>query len=355
MATEAPAVPWDHPAVESFATESRRRGRLCVGDLDAVARAASLSGEQLCEIQRVLRDEGLEIEDDCGKENVPVTRYQPQQLAEYTGDGLQQFLNEAGREPLLTADEEKELARRIERGDLAAKDRMIRANLRLVVSIARRYQGLGEAALLDLIQEGTLGLIRAAEKFDWRKGFRFSTYATLWIRQAIQRAIDERGRTIRLPGRLAQLERRAASAERRLESELGHPPSLEETAAAADMTVEQLQDLRNSPRAVTSLDRPVGEEAEGAGLGDLLPSEEPSPEEEVEVDLREQAVRAVVDALPEPEREVVRLRYGLNGGQSPVSMAEIGRRLDLRPTDVARLERKALAELSERREIAALR
>ena len=145
MAAEAPAIPWDHPAVESFATESRRRGRLCVGDLDAVARAASLSGEQLCEIQRVLRDEGLEIDDDCGKERVPVTRYRPQQLTEYTGDGLQQFLNEAGREPLLTPDEEKDLARRIERGDLEAKDRMVRANLRLVVSIARRYQGLGEA------------------------------------------------------------------------------------------------------------------------------------------------------------------------------------------------------------------
>jgi RNA polymerase primary sigma factor len=354
MSTEAPAVPWHHPAVEALATESRRRGRLCVGDLDAVARDASLTPEQLCEIQRVLRGEGLEIDDDCGREHVPPTRYRPQQLAEYTGDGLQQFLNEAGREPLLTPDEEKELSQRVERGDLEAKDRMVRANLRLVVSIARRYQGLGEATLLDLIQEGTLGLIRAVEKFDWRKGFRFSTYATLWIRQAIQRAIDERGRTIRLPGRLAQLERRAASAERRLAAELGHPPTLEEIAEGADMTVEQLQLLRSSPRAVTSLDRPVGDESE-AGLGDLLPSEDPTPEEEVEVDLREQAVRAVVEELPEPEREVVRLRYGLDGEQAPVSMAEIGRRLDLRPTDVARIERQALAELSERREIAALR
>src|SRR4051794_13409191 len=323
MSVEAPTIPWDHPAVDALVADARQRRTVCVGDFDALAGDASLAPEQLCEIQRVLRSEGVEIDDDCGRDGIPPTRYRPQELADYTGDGLQQFLNEAGREPLLTPDEEKELAQRVERGDLEAKDRMVRANLRLVVSIARRYQGLGEATLLDLIQEGTLGLIRAVEKFDWRKGFRFSTYATLWIRQAIQRAIDERGRTIRLPGRLAQLERRAASAERRLESELGHPPSLEETAAAADMTVEQLQDLRNSPRAVTSLDRPVGEEAEGAGLGDLLPSEEPSPEEEVEVDLREQAVRAVVDALPEPEREVVRLRYGLNGDQSPVSMAEI--------------------------------
>ena len=154
MATEAPAVPWDHPAVAALVADARQRRTVCVGDLDALARDASLTPEQLCEIQRVLRDEGLEIDDDCGKEHVPVTRYRPQQLAEYTGDGLQQFLNEAGREPLLTPDEEKELARRIERGDLAAKDRMIRANLRLVVSIARRYQGRPIAGIL-LMTDGS--------------------------------------------------------------------------------------------------------------------------------------------------------------------------------------------------------
>ena len=355
MSTDAPTLPRDHPALVAFVDRAREQGWACVSDIDALAGEAGLAPEQLCEIQRELRAEGVALRDDCGRDGVAPTRYRPRELTEYTGDALQQFLNEAGRTPLLGPDEEKELARRIERGDLQAKERMVRANLRLVVSIARRYQGLGDTTLLDLIQEGTLGLIRAAEKFDWRKGFRFSTYATLWIRQSIQRAIDERGRSIRLPGRLAQLERRAATTERRLTAELGHPPTLEEIAAGAEMSVEQLEALRDSPRAVTSLDRPVGDDAESGGLGELLASDQASPEEEVEVDLRREAVRSVVDELSEPARDVVKLRYGLDGDQAPVSLAEIGRRLSLRPADVARIEHRALAELSARREIAALR
>ena len=272
----------------------------------------------------------------------------------YTGDALQQFLNEADRVPLLTADEEKELARRIERGDLEAKDRLVCSHLRLVVSIARRYQGLADLALLDVIQEGTLGLIRAAEKFDWRKGFRFATYAMLWIRQAIQRALDDRGRTIRLPNRLAQQERRVAAIERSLAARLGHPPSLEELAKKAGMSRRELDELRAAPRSVTSLDQPVGEEGE-AGLGDLLPSDDGAPEQEVEIDLRRQAVHAALAGLPELEREVVTLRYGVHGEAEPASMAEIGRRFELSPAQVRRIERDALAELSQCREIAALR
>jgi RNA polymerase primary sigma factor len=278
----------------------------------------------------------------------------PNELAVHTADALAQFLDEAGRHPLLTAAEELELAKRIERGDLAAKERLITSNLRLVVSIARKYQGVTDLCLLDTIQEGMLGLIRAAEKFDWRKGFRFSTYATLWIRQAIGRALDQHGRTIRLPVHLAQRERRIARAERDLATKLGRDATLEEIAAAAEVTAQQVEELRTASRRVTSLERPVGDD-EGAELGELLPAHEPLPEEEVEVVLREQAVREVVGHLPDRERAVIKLRYGLDGDAEPVPISEIARRLELRPAEVQRLERGALAELAIRRELEALR
>jgi RNA polymerase primary sigma factor len=278
----------------------------------------------------------------------------PAELAVHTADALAQFLDEAGRHPLLTAAEEIELAKRIERGDLAAKDRLITSNLRLVVSIARKYEGVSDLCLIDTIQEGMLGLIRAAEKFDWRKGFRFSTYATLWIRQAIGRALDQHGRTIRLPVQLAQLERRIARAERQLATELGREASLEEIAAAAEVTPRQVREIREFARKVTSLERPVGDD-DGAELGDLLPAGGALPEEEVEVTLREQAVRDVVSRLPDRERTVIRLRYGLDGDPDPVPISEIARQLQLRPSEVQRLERGALAELAVRRELSALR
>jgi RNA polymerase primary sigma factor len=278
----------------------------------------------------------------------------PEQLAVHTADALAQFLDEAGRHPLLSPDAEIELAKRVERGDLAAKERLITSNLRLVVSIARKYQGVSDLCLIDTIQEGMLGLIRASEKFDWRKGFRFSTYATLWIRQAIGRALDRNGRTIRLPVHLAQRERRIARVERELSGELGRDPTLEEIAQAAELTTEQVKELRAAARRVTSLERPVGED-EGAELGELLRAPEPLPEEEVELSLREQVVRDVVSRLPDREQTVIKLRYGLDGDPEPISISEIARRLELRPAEVQRLERGALAELAVRRELDALR
>jgi RNA polymerase primary sigma factor len=277
----------------------------------------------------------------------------PSELAVHTADALAQFLDEAGRHRLLTPAEEIELAKRIERGDLEAKERLITSNLRLVVSIARKYQGTTDLCLLDTIQEGMLGLIRAAEKFDWRKGFRFSTYATLWIRQAIGRALDQHGRTIRLPVNLAQRERRLARAERDLAAKLGREPTIGEIAAAAELTPEEVQELRDVARRVTSLERPLGDD-EGAELGELLPSGAPLPEEEVELTLREQVVRDVVSRLPDRERTVIKLRYGLDGDPEPVPVREIARRLELRPSEVQRLERGALAELAVRRELDAL-
>jgi RNA polymerase primary sigma factor len=327
----------------------------CV-DESALARAVEdleLDSDQIDELRERLQHEGIDVRDDCGHA-APPTQIRYGDLAVQTTDALQLFLNEAGRYTLLTPDEEIELAKRIERGDLAAKDRMVNSNLRLVVSIARKYQGVGELSLLDLIQEGMLGLIRAAEKFDWRKGFRFSTYATLWIRQSIGRALDAHGRTIRVPISIAQRERKIAAAERELATRLGRAPSLEEIAAEAELKPEQVQEMRDVTRTVTSLDRPVGDDSEAA-LGDLLPADGATVEEEVEVTLRDETVRAVVRQLPDREREVIQMRFGLDGDREPVSVREAARRLGVRPSDVQRIERHGLEELALRREVAALR
>ena len=270
------------------------------------------------------------------------------------GDGLGIFLQRIARTRLLTPAEELELARRIERGDLEAKDRMIEDNLRLVVHLAMRFQREDSGmTLLDLIQEGTIGLVRAVEKFDHRRGFRFSTYATLWIRQAIQRGLADRGRSIRLPTNIAQRERRIATASRRLATQLGREPTLEEIAEGAELPLEQVAELQDVARTVTSLDRPVGDGDE-TGLGELLPSRGPAVEEQVNMSLTEEAVRRSVGQLPQREREVIQLRFGLEGEREPLPMSQVGRRLGISAERVRQIERKALSELAMRRELVAL-
>jgi RNA polymerase primary sigma factor len=344
----------DPPEIEVLLHRGRESGCVDESELSQIVEELDLDQEQVDQIVARFNEEGVDVLDDCGHRQAPPTAVSNHELATYTTDALQLFLNEAGRHELLTPAQEVDLAKRIERGDLQAKEQMINANLRLVVSIARKYQGVGELTLLDLIQEGMFGLIRAAEKFDWRKGFRFSTYATLWIRQAIGRALDERGRTIRLPINVAQRERRIAAAERDLSVRLGRPPTVEEIAAEAKATPEQVLELRDVARKVTSLERPLGDDGE-TELGDLLPGEEPPPEEEVELALAQETVRRVVGSLPDPEREVIQLRFGLNGDVKPVSIREAAERLDMRPGEVRRLERRGLEELALRREFAALR
>ena len=329
------------------------KGCVDVSELDDLARRFELSTDELEDVEDRIEARGLEVRDDCGRVDAPPASYTNAELASQTTDALSLFLNEAGRHQLLRPDEEIELAQRIERGDLEAKDRLVNSNLRLVVSLARRYQGVGELELLDLIQEGVLGLIRAAEKFDWRKGFRFSTYATLWIRQAIQRGLADRGRTIRLPVNVAQRERRIATAERKLATQLGRDPSDEEVAEAADLPVGQVAEMRDVARIVTSLDRPVGETGEAA-LGDLMASEAPSTEDEVSVSLIADTVRRTIEELPERERDVIKLRFGLNGDREPLPLSQTGAQLGIAPETVREVERRALEHLSRRRELAAL-
>ena len=242
-----------------------------------------------------LEARGIDVTDDCGRQTTSLAHYDNVELAAITSDALQLFLRDVRRHPLLTASEEVELAKRIERGDLDAKERMVNANLRLVVSLAKKYQG-HELALLDLIQEGILGLIRAVEKFDWRKGYKFSTYATFWIRQAIQRGLANQGRTIRIPVHIGQRERKIARVQRELAVKLERAPTDAEIAEAADLTVAELEETREFTRTITSLERPVGEEGE-TELGDLLPSDEREPVEVVEIGLREEAVRCAAAAL----------------------------------------------------------
>ena len=295
-----------------------------------------------------LEAEGIEVDDDCSQE-AEETSVSHDTLGTFSSDTLGLFLKEIGRYDLLTREEEVELAERIEKGDVEAKNKMITSNLRLVVSIAKKYQG--QLSLLDLIQEGILGLIRAVEKFDRKKGFKFSTYATWWIRQAIGRAIQTQSRTIRLPVHQVEREWKVARVQGRLMEELGRPPTEEEVAAAADLTMEQLRELRSVPRIVASLDQPVGENGD-ASLGDLKAVDE-LPIGEIEVSLKEDGLMAALARLPERQQHVIRLRFGL-AGEAPLTLKEIGERIGVSRERARQIEAEALSSLAEARELTAL-
>src|SRR5689334_14689838 len=323
-------------------------------EFSAVAHAVEEMGLDEDRIEAVYQEavrRGIALADDWKRDEAPEGSYTPDLFAEATSDSLQLFLRDIAQRPLLTAAEEVELAKRIERGDQEAKNRMIESNLRLVVANAKRYRGLG-LPFLDLIQEGILGLIRAVEKFDYRRGFKFSTYATWWIRQAMQRGLQHHSRTIRIPVHIGQELTKVRAVERKLGSELGREPTTEEVAKQLGMDVHQLEELRSAERVPVSLETPVGSEGD-AELGSLIPFEGPTPLEEVAVELEEESIRKALQRLDPNARRVIELRFGIGGGE-PLALREVAKLIGLSPEGVRKLERRALRRLAEERELQAL-
>ena len=335
---------------------AEERGYVLPAELEAFALEHDLADDEVEELTRELETTGLEVRETSpeAEADVPekeaepaVEQPQPQALVG-AADSLQLFLADIGRHKLLTAAEEVMLAKAIERGDVAAKRRMIESNLRLVVSIAKGYRGLG-VPFLDLIQEGTLGLNRAVEKFDWRRGYKFSTYATWWIRQSVQRAVANHARTIRVPVHVVERQQKLGRAARRLEVELGREATKEELAEATGLTIQHVDEALGAAQASVSLNQTVGADDEGE-LGDLFADREAAdPFDEAEESLRRQGVRRALDALPERERRILELRFGFEG--EPWTLEAIGHELDLTRERVRQLEGQALARLAALREL----
>jgi RNA polymerase primary sigma factor len=341
-----------HDQLRALMEHAEEAGCVNFSAFTQVLAEIELDDEEVSSLFDQLEERGIDLTDDCSLPDVTETHFSNEAVAAMTTDSLQLFLNEAGRYPLLTAAEEVELAKRIERGDGRAKDRMINSNLRLVVSIAKKYQGHG-LSLLDLIQEGIIGLIRAVEKFDWRRGYKFSTYATWWIRQAVQRGVANKSRTIRIPVHIVEREQKIVRAERELTSKLERPPTDEEVARTAKLSLKHVREVRAAARAVASLDKPLGDEGDTA-FGDIVATDKSDVEQEVVVGLSEHVLRGVVEKLPDREKRVIKLRYGLDGDPDPKSLEQIGRELGLTRERVRQIETMALERLAREREVAAM-
>jgi RNA polymerase primary sigma factor len=333
--------------VQDLLERAQGSGAVDTAELSAVVEALELDSVETDALLYALEQRGIELVERLELKEKPL---QPagRSSTEPTTDALQLFLREAGRRPLLDATQEVELAKRIERGDTEAKQLMIESNLRLVVSIAKRYRNRG-LPFLDLIQEGSLGLIRAVEKFDWRRGYKFSTYATWWIRQAVARGLADKARTIRIPVHIAERRHKMNRAERSLLTQLRREPTLEEIAEQAHLPLGQARDVREAPRVSASLEQPIGE-LEDAVLADFVASEGPLPEEEVELSLRSEALIEVLSILEDREREVLILRYGL-GDDEPKTLEEIGHGLAVTRERVRQIESAALERMASFREM----
>jgi len=350
--------------IKTLIERSEERGWVDPIELEAFALEHELNDEESEQITRELEAIGLEVgqpqadadakrqlaEAERKKEEAEAAVWAAEPLSG-AADSLQLFLADVGRHKLLTAADEVTLAKRIERGDPVAKRRMIESNLRLVVSIAKGYRGLG-VPFLDLIQEGTLGLNRAVEKFDWRRGFKFSTYATWWIRQSVQRAVANHARTSRVPVHVVERQQKLSRAARRLEVELGREATKQELAEATGLPIQHVDEALGAAHASVSLNQTVGADDEGE-LGDLFADREAAdPFEEAEGSLRRQGVRRALDALPERERRILELRFGFEG--EPWTLEAIGHELDLTRERVRQLEGQALSRLAALRELASL-
>ena len=350
MADETNAL--QNEEVQHLLERGEAAGFLESTDISEVLDTLELDPADVELIHRELEERNIEVVEVVKEPpREPTAPPRASEVLETTTDALQLFLREIGRHPLLTAADEVELSKRIERGDMEAKRRMIECNLRLVVSIAKNYRNQG-LPFLDLIQEGTLGLIRAVEKFDWRRGFKFSTYATWWIRQSVQRAVANHARTIRVPVHVVERQQKLSRAARRLEVELGREATKEELAEATGLPIQHVEEAMSAAHASVSLNQSVGADDEGE-LGDLFADREAAdPFDEAEESLRRQGVRRALDALPERERRILELRFGFEG--EPWTLEAIGNELDLTRERVRQLEGQALSRLAALRELASL-
>jgi RNA polymerase primary sigma factor len=324
----------------------RSAGKLTAEDIAAALDELDLDAAQLDEFYAALEEQQIEVVERADDEPEAEAK-------EVSTDTLQLFLKDIGRVPLLTAAQEVELAKRIERGDHSAKQAMVEANLRLVVSIAKRYRNQG-LPFLDLIQEGTIGLVRAAEKFDHRKGFKFSTYATWWIRQAVARALADKARTIRMPVHVVEKLNKIVRTERTMRAKLGREPSSAEIGRELELSAEEVEQIRRSAQTPVSLEKPVGDEEESE-FGHFLTDEtQPLPDEVAEEAMRKEALRGILDSLSPRERRVLELRYGLDGEQ-PRTLDEVGRTFNVTRERIRQIENQSLKKLRALAEAGKLR
>ena len=371
MGTKTEALLADEAAITEIdelrplIAEGQERGFLTVEQIASSLEEVEVTKEQVAELHAYLLDQGIEVLSADGR---PVTPSEPEVrkdavegprkpeidlTVEPSLDSLRLYLRSIGKVSLLTADREVELARRIERGDLVAKQEMVEANLRLVVSIAKGYLGRG-LSFLDLIQEGSLGLIRAVEKFDYRRGYKFSTYATWWIRQAVTRAIADKGRTIRIPVHMVEKLNKVVHVERQLVQQLGREPLPEEIARELECSVREVRDILRMAQQPVSLEKPIGEEEESE-LGDFVEDEAAeSPFEVASENLRRENVRRALDALPQREREVIEMRFGLTGAR-PYTLEEVGRAFNVTRERIRQIENHTLKKLESLPEAQRLR
>ncbi|MDQ3067354.1 MAG: sigma-70 family RNA polymerase sigma factor [Actinomycetota bacterium] len=312
-------------------------GKLLADDVASALDELDLEPAQIDEFYAALEEAQVEVVE---REDEPEAEIE---VREVSTDTLQLFLKDIGKVPLLTAAQEVELAKRIERGEHAAKQEMVEANLRLVVSIAKRYRNQG-LPFLDLIQEGTIGLVRAAEKFDHRKGFKFSTYATWWIRQAVARALADKARTIRMPVHVVEKLNKIVRTERALRAKLGREPNVEEIGIELDLHPEEIEQIRRSAQTPISLEKPVGDEDESEFGHFLTDATAPLPDEMAEETLRNEALRSILKSLSQRERRVLELRYGL-GGEQPRTLDEVGRAFSVTRERIRQIENQGLKKL----------